>query len=86
MSEQTRKLRVFEQEIEVVDVEFRPIAEHFNEYELGDGSVIKVKAVATSVMRVHNQFSPDGDPIYLVITSPATRVIKSGMKPATKAH
>jgi hypothetical protein len=81
MSEKTRKLRVFEQEVDVVDVEFKPIVEHFNEYELGDGSSIRVKAVATSIMRIHNQFGADGDPIYIVITSPATRVIKSTLKP-----
>jgi hypothetical protein len=80
MSEKTRKLRVFDQDIDVVDVEFKPVVEHFNEYELGDGSLIKVKAVATSIMRIHNQFTTDGDPIYIVITSPATRVTKSGLK------
>ena len=83
MSEQVRKLRVFEREIDVVDVDFEPEEEHFNRYKLSDGSVIKVKAVVTSIMRVHEQFSPDGDPIYLVYTSPATRVESTPLRPDT---
>ena len=80
MSEQIRKLRVLGMEIDVVDVEFNPLEEHFNRYELSDGSVITMKAVATAVVRVHDQFTPDGDPIYLVFTSPATRVVSSPLK------
>lgn len=78
--ENTKKLKVFGAEIDVVDVPFEPTAEYFNEYALGDGSVIKVKSVVTSIMRVHEQFMPDGSPIYFVFTSPATRVVSSTLK------
>lgn len=80
MAETTRKLRVFDNEIEVVDVSFEAITERFNEYQLSDGSIIKTKAVATAIMRVSGQFTPDGDPVYIVVTSPATRVVSSPLK------
>jgi len=75
--ETIKKLTVLGKDIDVVEVSFEPKAEFFNEYQLGDGSVIKVKSVVTSVMRVHDQFTPDGSPIYFVFTSPATRVVSS---------
>jgi hypothetical protein len=77
MAETTRKLRIFDNDVEVVDVPFEAITERFNEYELGDGSIIKVKAVATAVMRVKEQFTPDGDPIYIVVTNATTKVVRS---------
>ncbi len=81
--ETTKKLKIFGNEVDVVEVSFEAkTPEPFSEYVLGDGSVIKVKSVVTSVMRVHDQFAPDGTPIYLVFTSPATRVTSS---PLTKA-
>jgi len=81
MADKTRKLRVFDNDVDVVDVAFDPVAEYFNEYRLEDGSVIKVKAVATSIMRVHNQFTLEGTPVYIVITSPAVRVTASTLTP-----
>jgi hypothetical protein len=81
MAEQTRKMEMFGQQVDVVDVAFKPINEYFNEYELEDGSVLKVKGVATAFIRVNEQFMADGSPIYLAILSPAVRVIKSSLSP-----
>ena len=75
-----RKIKVFGKDVDVVEVPFEPIVEHFNEYKLEDGSVIKVKAVAVSVMRVDDQFMPDGSPVYIVLTSPAVKVMSSTLK------
>ena len=80
MAEQIQKLQVFGKELDVVEVGFDPLEEHFNQYKLADGSVIRVKSVVTSVKRIHNQFGSEGEPIYLVYTSPATRVVSSTIK------
>lgn len=83
--ENIKKLTVFGMELDVVEVSFEPSIEHFNEYVLGDGSVIRVKSVVTSIMRVHEQFMADGSPIYFVFTSPATRVVSSTLRPPVSA-
>lgn len=40
--------------------------EGWSEYTLDDGSVIRVKAVLLEVKRAVDQYTPDGDPIYLM--------------------
>lgn len=45
---------------------FRAGGEHWNEYLVDDGSVIKLKLVATEVLRVEGEYDPMGNPIYLV--------------------
>ena len=87
MPEQKRILPLFGKEIEVSEVPIAKATEFFNEYELEDGSVIKVKSVATSIMRVNDQTTPDGQPIYLVLTSPNVSVISSKLaKHNEKSH
>ena len=45
---------------------FRTGAEHWNEYLLDDGSVIRVKLVATEVLRLDGEYDPTGNPVYLM--------------------
>ena len=45
---------------------FRSGGEHWNEYLVDDGSVIKIKLVATEVVRLDDKFDQAGNPIYLV--------------------
>jgi hypothetical protein len=84
MAEKKRKMPIFGQEVDVVDVPIKKAVEHFNEYELEDGSVLRVKSVATAMIRVDGQYTPEGKPIYLVMTSPATVVISSPLTAETK--
>src|ERR1700683_5399043 len=81
MPEEKKKLTIFGAEIEVSKVPIRKATEFFNEYELEDGSVLRVKNVATSILRIEGQFNPaSAEPIYLVLTSPAVSVEKSELK------
>jgi hypothetical protein len=84
MPEQKKKLPIFGMEIDVSSVPIKKATEFFNEYELEDGSVLKVKSVATSILRIDGQFNPgNGMPIYLVMTSPAVSVESAEIKPPT---
>jgi hypothetical protein len=80
MAEIKKKLPVFGLEVEVSDVPIVKAEERFNQYVLEDGSVLRVKSVATSMLRVEGQFLPDGSPIYIVVTSPAVNVESSPLK------
>jgi len=77
MPEQKKTIPLFGQEVSVADVPIKKATESFNEYELEDGSVLKVKSVAMSILRVEGQFTPDGSPIYLVNMNPAVVVVNS---------
>ncbi|MBM4294016.1 MAG: hypothetical protein FJ126_03820 [Deltaproteobacteria bacterium] len=56
-------------EIEVVEVDFKVIKEEWNEYDLADGTRIRLKVVATSFARALDEFDNDGNPVYIVKTS-----------------
>ena len=81
MAEIKKKLPIFGCEIAVSDVPIVELNEYFNQYKLEDGTILKVKGVATSVVRIDDQFLPDGNPIYIVYMSPVTSVQSS---PLTK--
>lgn len=58
-------------------VEVTNAQEHWNQYLLSDGSVLKTKAVVTEVYRVIDEYDQDGNPLYvlrsggvLVVTAP----------------
>jgi hypothetical protein len=80
MSETKRKISVFGFDVGVSDVPIVKAEERFNLYVLEDGSVLRVKSVATSMLRVDGQFLPDGSPVYIVVTSPVVGVESSPIK------
>lgn len=47
-------------------IEVQQSSEQWNQYLLGDGTVIKLKVVVTEVWRVENEYDADGNPVYLV--------------------
>ncbi len=69
----TRKLQApdgSEAEAEVVGN--RATGEHWNEYLLDDGTVVRLKPIVTEVLRVIGQYDNEGNPLYIVS---ATNVI-----------
>ncbi len=82
MPEKKRKINVFGHDVDVAEVAIIQGEEKFLYYKLEDGTVLKVKNVATSVLRVEGQYLPDGNPIYMVASTPVVSVESS---PLTKA-
>ena len=41
------------------------VCEEYNSYKLSDGSMIRMKAVVTNIIRT-DEFTPNGEPIYVV--------------------
>ena len=81
MPEQKKKMDILGSMRDVVDTPVKSATEFFNEYVLEDGTIIKVKNVATNFLRVDGQFLPDGRPVYLVLSTPVVNVESS---PAAK--
>lgn len=80
MAEKKTKLPLLGIEFDVTEVPVVEMKEYFNEYKLEDGTVVKVKGALASVVRVDNQFLPDGNPIYFAFLSPVVKVESSPLK------
>lgn len=52
--------------VEATEVGFRSSGEYWNEYLLDDGSVARIKLVATAVLRIDGVYDDSGNPAYLV--------------------
>lgn len=77
MPEKKMKIPLFGHEVEAIEVPIQKSIESHNDYELADGSTIRLKVVATSVLRLVGQYNPDGDPIYLVKSGQVVTVVEA---------
>lgn len=80
MVEKKKKLPILGIEFDVSEVPVAEMKEVFNEYKLEDGTVLKVKGALSSIVRVDNQFLPDGNPIYMAFLTPIVKVESSELK------
>ena len=73
--ERKRRLQIPGQgEIDVTEVGFRTSGEHWNEYLVDDGTVIRVKLVATEILRQDDFYDAEGNPGYIVKSANVTSV------------
>lgn len=77
MPEIKKTIKIFGHDVPVTEIPSKSALEFFNEYELEDGSKVKVKFVATSFLRVDGEYSHDDKPVYLVFSSPAVNVMSA---------
>jgi hypothetical protein len=77
MPETKKKIRLLGRDVDVTEVPIVKSEEPFCEYELEDGSKIRVKHVVTSFVRIDGEFAPDGRPLYLVFAGPVVTVLSS---------
>lgn len=62
-----RKLQLPDgQTVDGVEIGFQTLGEHWNEYLLDDGTVVRLKPVVTSVLRAEGITDENGDPVYMV--------------------
>jgi hypothetical protein len=62
------------QEHEAEPIGFRTSGEHFNEYLLDDGTVLRIKLVLTEVVKVKDMYDRYGNPAYLMRYQEVTAV------------
>jgi hypothetical protein len=58
------------------DMEPEPLRENFSVYDLSNGMVLSVKTVAGQISKT-KFYTPDGEPVYLVNTTPVVKVKKA---------
>jgi hypothetical protein len=57
-----------------VELDFTEVEEHWNVYQLSDGTKLKIKLIIRGVKRL-NQFEPDGTPVYLINSMNVVRAV-----------
>jgi hypothetical protein len=62
------------EEVEATPIDINQTNEHWNQYLLDDGTVLKMKLVATKVLRVDNKYDKEGNPLYIVQSTNVTSV------------
>jgi hypothetical protein len=53
-------------EHDAVSVPVDDQVENWNQYTLSDGTVLRFKSVVTEVLRVKDEWDPEGNPMYMV--------------------
>jgi len=64
------------EEVDATEVDFQTRKEDWNEYQLMDGSVIKMKLVVSAIFRIDGKYDNEGTPVYQ-IKSTNLPVVKS---------
>lgn len=54
------------EEVEALPIDINQASEYWNQYLLEDGTAMKMKLVATKVLRVDNRYDNEGNPFYIV--------------------
>ncbi len=62
---------------DATEMSFQTSAEHWNEYLLNDGSVVKLKTVVTDVLEMDGKFDAEGNPIYVIKSTQVVSVSPS---------
>lgn len=52
--------------VDATPVNINQASEYFNQYFLEDGTVLKMKLVATKVFRLDGRYDQEGNPVYFV--------------------
>lgn len=55
--------------VDGVELDFKTIREEWNEYQIGDGSSVRVKLVMTNIVKLKDKYDATGNPIYLLKSS-----------------
>ena len=53
-------------QVEGKSVDFLTRKEDFNEYQLTDGKVLRIKMVVTRIIKLEGETASDGSPIYIL--------------------
>jgi len=68
------KMALGTEEVEAVPIDINQTNEYWNQYLLDDGTVVKMKLVATKVLRVDNKYDLEGNPLYIIQSTNITSV------------
>lgn len=53
-------------EVEATPVRYKSIREEWNEYDLEDGSTLRMKTIVSDVVCIPNEYDKENNPVYVV--------------------
>lgn len=53
-------------DVQAIPVEFLTRKEDFNEYQLVNGVILRMKTVVTRILLLEGEISPDGNQVYII--------------------
>jgi len=56
-------------EVDGLETRFKTVHEDWNEYDLEDGTTVRMKAVVSEIVRLQGEYDPEKNPVYLVKAS-----------------
>jgi hypothetical protein len=74
MPSRKRKVPFQGELVEATVMPFQVGGEHWNEYLVDDGTVVRMKLVATEIFRIDGQYDQMGNPLYVITTTNVTNV------------
>ena len=60
--------------VEGTVMQFQTVLENFNEYLVDDGTVVHIKLVATEVVKLHDTYDEQGNPVYVIGSQNVTTI------------
>ena len=54
------------QEVDGIEVRSKSVTEDWNEYDLEDGSTLRLKVFISDILRLQDKYDQEGNPIYIV--------------------
>ena len=60
------KIKFDGREVDATGIDFQTRKEDWNEYQLMDGTVIKIKLVVGDIFRIENMYDNEDNPVYQV--------------------
>jgi len=54
---------------DAIDLDFKTINEDWNEYQVADGTIVRLKTVVTNIVKVPEKYDNAGNPVYIVKSS-----------------
>ena len=53
-------------QVDAVEMDFQTRREDWSEYQLYDGTVLKMKTAVGEILRIEGEYDPEGNPVYQV--------------------
>jgi hypothetical protein len=67
--ERTIKVPFQGKTVDGLDMDFKSIKEDWNEYQINDGTIVRMKVVVVNIAKVTDKYDNEGNPVYIVKTS-----------------
>jgi len=67
--ERTIKVPFEGKTVDGLDMDFKSIKEDWNEYQINDGTIVRMKVVVVNIAKVTDKYDNEGNPVYIVKTS-----------------